>query len=200
MNIIKVFILSIFFLSITGFKRHPHLDYDMGDEFRENPVQEGLEDFFNGIFNQLGIGNVTDVMNCYDITTAAIQYQFFTLWSSAISLAGVSNAPLATLQYFNTTGGKLYQEFPLSLLNCRRNSEDYNKLTNALGMDIAETIFLDNMSNYLFNQTEAYYSQFKNMSNLFITVQPYAAGTVFGSFLLTVSQGESSVYHKDNEL
>ena len=156
--------------------------------FSVNPVTQTLQDFYNGIFSQLGLGPVTDVMSCYNTTTAATQYQFFYFWAIDISKAGEANAEIATWQYFNSTGGQLYLELPLSTLNCRKSSQDYARFCEALGIDPVETEFLDEFQIYISTQTESYYTQFHNMSNFFDTLSPQSAGNVFGSFLQSVTQ------------
>jgi len=142
-----------------------------------------LNAFYNGIFQQLGLGQVNDSINCYNVTTQATQLSFFYSYAQAVAKGTAANAENNTWVYFNTTGATIYLAIPTSTLLCRLNSNDWKLMAKALGVDPNLTIFFDGYEAYMRTQSAAYYGLMQTMYNNFNSLNYVNAGVAMGQIL-----------------
>lgn len=178
-------LIVIFALLAFSGRSELELPYEMPSF---DPVVGSLKGFYGGMYQALGLGNLTDLMSCYTTTTGGVEMAFYYQWAASVAQSTVATANNATWFYFNSTGAYLYLSIPTSTLTCLHRTNDYSRLLAGLKIDIALTIVLDAFQAYMQTNNVTYYNQFSTIYQDLNNLNINAAGQVFGQFVYNVTQ------------
>lgn len=174
-------------LALFAFSARSEMEYPF-DMPSFDPVVGSLKGFYSGMYNALGLGELTDLMSCYGTASGGVEMAFYYQWAASVASSTPATSNNATWFYFNSTGAYLYLSIPTSVLTCVHQSHDYARLLAGVKIDVALTIVLDAFQSYMLNNTVTYYNQFTSIYQSLNSLNIYAAGQTYGQFVYNVTQ------------
>jgi len=143
--------------------------------------KDALNDFVSGILGFFKINAQNDLINCFDEKNAAIYLGYYYGWAVATSANATSQVLKANLNFFNGVGKKLEAQIPASVTTCVQQSEDSNRLNQALGFNLFDQKFVNSLIHVMKTQPALYTFIFSNMWDAFRSGDHTNAGIWMGS-------------------